>query len=153
MNTQEAHQHFSCECFNQTWSLLDLPERSTEEIRKMIATSHASLFHWLNREDGSPHNLSIGLWQLSRVYAVINSPLEAMRNAKDCLEISESNSLSPFCMAYAHEAVSRAALINDDTNLAKFHLELANQHAQGVSDKDDRKLIDSDLQELKKNLP
>ena len=118
----------------------------------MIATSHASLFHWLNREDGSPHNLSIGLWQLSRVYAVINSPLEAMRNAKDCLEISESNSLSPFCMAYAHEAVSRAALINDDTNLAKFHLELANQHAQGVSDKDDRKLIDSDLQELKEKL-
>lgn len=149
---KEAHQHFSCECFNATWSLLELSERTPEEVRKMIATSHASMFHWLNREDCTPENLSIGLWQLARVYAVVDSPLEALRNAQDCLEISESNSLSPFCMAYAHEAVCRAALLGKDVDTARRHLESAKTHAESVSEEHDRKLIDADLQELEKKL-
>ena len=118
----------------------------------MIATSHASLFHWLNREDCTPENLSIGLWQLARVYAVIESPAEALRNARDCLEISESNSLSPFCMAYAHEAVCRASLLGKDSALATRHLELAKNHASIVTDEHDRKLIDSDLKELENKI-
>ncbi|MGJ8642343.1 MAG: hypothetical protein ACSHX9_02955 [Luteolibacter sp.] len=118
----------------------------------MITTSHASLFHWLNREDCTPENLSIGLWQLARVYAVVNSPLEAMRNGKDCLEVSESNSLSPFYLAYAHEAVSRAALIGGDIEIALRHLRLSEEYAEEVEDQDDKKLIESDLEGLHKQL-
>lgn len=152
MNIKEAHQHFSCECFNETWSLLELSERTPEEVRKMIASSHASLYHWLNREDCTPENLSIGLWQLARVYVVADSPLEALKNAKDCLEISKSNSLSSFCMAYAHEAVCRAALLGKDVETARRHLEFAKTHAAIVSEEHDKKLIDSDLRELEKNI-
>lgn len=114
----------------------------------MIAASNASLFHWLNRDDCTPENLSIGLWQLARVYAVANSPFEAMRNAKDCLEVSQSHSLSPFCMAYAHEAVCRAALIDGDLETASSHLVESRKCVEEVSDANDKKFIDSDLQEL-----
>ena len=152
MNTTETHKHFSCECFNQTWGLLDLPERSSEQVRKMLALSHASLFHWLSREDCEPQNLSIGLWLLSRVYSVIESSIEAMRYAKDCLDVSETASLNPFYMAYAHEAVSRAALIGGNVVLAKEHLNLANDYAVNVSEANDKNLINSDLKELQEKL-
>lgn len=152
MNPIEAHQHFSAECFNQTWSLLDLPERTADQTREVIALAHASLYHWLRREDCTPQNLSIGLWQIARVYAVSDSPLESMRFARDCLGVSESNELSPFSMAYAHEAVSRAALISDDAALAKTHLDRAVGFSLEVSDPQDKVLIDADLAELKRML-
>ena len=93
-------------------------------------------------------NLSIGLWQLSRIYTIIDSPQEAMRYAVDCLDVSVSNNTSPFCIAYAHEAVSRAAIAGGDIELSKSHLVLAKQHAGKVTDTEDKKLIDADVEEL-----
>ena len=148
MDPAKAHQEFSCDCFNQTWGLLDLKDRSEEQVMEMISTSHASLYHWRKREDCTPENLSIGLWQLARVYALANSPQEAMRHAKACLKISEDNGLSPFCMAYAHEAVCRAAVVGDDKETAKTHLASTKTHAKGVTDDHDKKLIDDDIQTL-----
>ncbi len=148
MELAKAHQEFSCECFNQTWGLLDLEERSEQQVMEMISTAHASLYHWRQREDCTPENLSIGLWQLARVYAVAKSPQEAMRSAKACLKISEDQGLSPFCMAYAHEAVCRAAAIGGDKETAETHLELTKSHAEGVTDDHDRKLIDADIEAL-----
>ena len=75
-----------------------------------------------------------------------------MRNAKDCLEISESHSLSPFCMAYAHEAVCRAAWIGGDADTASRHLVMATKHAKEISNMEDRGLIESDLQEIRKKI-
>ena len=150
MKPELAHQEFSCECFNQTWGLLDLEERSEGQVMEMISTAHASLYHWRQREDATPENLSIGLWQLARVYAVAKSPQEAMRHAKACLKISEDNGLSPFCMAYAHEAVCRAALIDGNADLAKIHLDATVKHAAGVTDEHDKKLIDADVEALQR---
>ena len=127
---------------------MELPKRSPEELRMMIAASQASLFHWLQRDDHTPTNLSIGLWQLSRVYCIIDSPQEAMRYAKDCLEVSQSNNLAPFCLAYAHEAMSRAAMTANEPQLAQSHLAQASKHAADVTDEHDKKLIDADLEEL-----
>lgn len=148
LDVATAHKHFSADCFNKCWGLLDLAERSSDQLREMIAASQASLYHWLQREDCTPENLSIGLWQLARVYAVAESPQEAMRYSQECLEVTQTNRLSAFCLAFAHEAITRSALLAGSTIQAEQHLGLARAAAEDVTGEEDRKLIDADLEEL-----
>jgi len=152
MDQQKAHTYYSADCFNKTWSLLDLEGRTPQQEREMLALTHASLYHWLQRDDCTPENLSIGLWQVARVYAVLESPQEALRYANDCLTTTLSSELSPFCTAYAHEAVCRASILADDKAAATESLNAAKQAADQVTDEHDKKLIDTDLTELSRML-
>tara|TARA_R110000850_G_scaffold6593_18_gene25489 strand:- start:845 stop:1168 length:324 start_codon:yes stop_codon:yes gene_type:complete len=98
METPEIHKQLSVSSFNEVWELLDKSDRSNEENRLMREMAHASLFHWLKREDCQHMNLSIGLWLVSRVYAVLGKFTEATSYAAECIEVSERNTLSPFCL-------------------------------------------------------
>ena len=66
-----AHRHFSAACFNGVWELIDKPSRSPDEDRLMVSMCHASLYHWQQRPDCTSRSFSIGYWQLSRVYALL----------------------------------------------------------------------------------
>ncbi len=90
--------------------------------------------------------------QRSNTINITKNVLEAMRHAQDCLGVSESTSLSPFYMAYAHEAITRAAVIGGDMDLARSHLSQAVQFSGDVSDAENKKLIDADLKELQQKL-
>jgi hypothetical protein len=146
MNLQESHQYFSVSCFNETWSLLDLPDRTTKQEQQMISLAQASLYHWTCREDCAATNLSVGLWLLARVYSVLDSPKEALRYASECLELSSSNNLDSFYMAYAHEAMARAADCSDDSNLAQQHKSEAERFATLVEDELSKQMVRDDLE-------
>ena len=65
---QQSHRHFSAHCFNKTWEYMEKDgNRSTEENLSMLHTAIASLWHWTQRDDVRPENLSVGYWQVSRV--------------------------------------------------------------------------------------
>lgn len=148
MKPDEAHLHFSATCFNRSWELLELPERSPAEDRELIATAQASLYHWIQRPDVTPKHMSIGLWLVARVHAVLGHATEALRVAQDCLDLSRDEDLEPFCLAYAHEAVCRAAWVAGDGALAREHLALVIEYA-GRVEGEDRALIDADVAELR----
>ncbi|HSG45125.1 MAG TPA: hypothetical protein VLA72_18405, partial [Anaerolineales bacterium] len=77
---QQAHKHFSADCFNKTWDNMDKDSsRSNEENMEMLHTAIASLWHWSQREDVTDENLSVGYWQVSRVYCLIEQPHNARR--------------------------------------------------------------------------
>lgn len=63
---QKAHHFFAANCFNQTWDYIDKPARTSEEGLAMLLASMASLWHWTQRKEVTPTNLSVGYWQLSR---------------------------------------------------------------------------------------
>jgi len=152
MNSQEAHQHFSVACFNGTWGLLDMAERTPEQVREMLYQAQASLYHWTQRDDCEPENLSIGLWQVSRVYAVLDSAVEAMRYAKDCLEISQETELSAFHVGYAHEAVARAAMVAGDSVLANVHIDKAIECAALIDDTGSQQMVLDDVKSIRERL-
>lgn len=138
-----AHRFFAADCFNRAWELLDLPSRTAEQARTLEALAHASVFHWMQRQDCTPRNLSIGYWQLARVYAVLSNGAEALRHAGTCL--THSDGLAPFYLGYAHEALARAyALLGDDANM-QAHLERAATLAMGVEDASSRDALVADL--------
>ena len=76
-----AHRYFAAHCFNQAWDLIEKEDRSPEDDRLMVATSHASIYHWLERADCDSEKLSVGYWQLSRVLSLTGSADEALKAA------------------------------------------------------------------------
>ena len=134
-----AHKHFSASCFNEVWGYLDNNDRTVEETEKMVECAHASLYHWLQRDDVTQDNKSIGYWQLSRVYATIENGVQALQYGLKALAAADKD--KPFMVGYGHEAVARAAKVSGDGALAQKHLDLARTAAADISEKGDRKAL------------
>lgn len=150
MKESEAHQYFSAHCFNEVWTHLENETRSKEDTLLMRDAAHASLYHWKKREDCQPSNLSIGLWMLARIYAVLEKGDEAMEYASACIEISESKQLGAFCLGYAYEAAARAAAVQGDHQASSDFLEKARQQVEQVEDEGDRALLAADIVDLER---
>jgi len=149
MDQQEAHRHFSVECFNDAWGLLEKPDRSPVEDRLMREMAHASLFHWLRREDCEALNISVGLWLVSRVSAVLGQGAEAEGYARDCIEVSESSSLEPFYVGYSYEAVARAMQILGDSESSVEAIAKADEILCQIESEEEKEQLKNDLQELR----
>jgi tetratricopeptide (TPR) repeat protein len=106
----------------------------------------ASLWHWTQRPDCSPTNLSVGYWQAARVYALVGEAANARKYAQRCLDITPAD--DPFCLGYAHEATARAEALAGNQELANEHLAKATQFATNVTKAEDRKLLEADLTTL-----
>lgn len=142
----QAHKHFSAACFNQTWALMEKPTRTDAENEQMVLCALASLWHWTQRSDVTPQNLSVGHWQVSRAQALAGHGETAMQHARKSLEYSED--LEPFYVGYAHEAMARAATVLRDRSKFQAHLQEARACALNVSDADERDALNKDLKAL-----
>ena len=101
----QAHRHFSADCFNRTWKLIEKPNRTSREDEEMILCALASLWHWMQREDVTDRNLSVGHWQAARAFALIGQGENALRHGN--LAVAYAAGASVFYQGYAHEAVLR----------------------------------------------
>lgn len=114
--------------FNETWALLDNPERTPEADDRMIHAAHASRFHWDNV--GTDENRAIGEWQVSRVYAVLGRPEPALFHARRALEYARRPGVPLWVSASAEEGFARARLAAGDAEGAC----LARDRALGLLD-------------------
>ncbi len=143
---QQAHKQFAVDLFNQTWDLIEKQERSQGEIDRMIHAAHASCYHW--EVVGTGVNLARGEWLISRVYALLDRAEPGLYHAGRCLQITLENGLKDFDLAFAYEAMARAASLNGDkTRKAKFNT-LAEEAAAQIKDPGDRQYFLSELQTI-----
>ncbi len=138
-----AHRWFSADFFNRTWGYLDKADRTCEDDQAMLSLAHASLAHWLQREDATPQNLSVGHWLLSRVYAVLELGEPAHRYG--VLSLRNAEGEPAFYRAYAHEAIARAARVGGNEEPFREHLEKAKALLPEISDPEERALLEPDL--------
>ena len=89
-----AHREFSAAAFNLAWDLIEKSDRTPEEDMQLVCRAAASLWHWSQREDVTDQNLSVGYWQLSRVFAILGEANMAKRCGELCL--SKSTNAEPF---------------------------------------------------------
>jgi hypothetical protein len=147
-NAQPAHRHFSVQCFNQAWDLINKPERTAEEDEEMLRLGMASLWHWTQRPDCTVVHRSIGLWQVARIYALIGQPHNAERYGQMCLDAASGEDVEPFYKAYAYEALARAALgLRDPAGVQKY-LEEARRLADQVTHPEDQQVLRKDLESI-----
>ena len=143
-----AHKYFSSACFNHAWDLIDKANRTPAEDHEMIALCLASLWHWSQREDCTPTNLSIGYWQASRIYALLGQAENAMRYARLCLNVSHTSDVLPFYLGYAYEAMARAASAAKDHEQVAECLAKARRVAAAVPDPEEREQLLGDLETI-----
>src|SRR5580765_3462659 len=94
-----AHRFFSAQCFNDAWDLIGKADRTTGEDEYLISVCHASLWHWRCRADCTSRHLSIGYWQLSRVYALVGEAANARKYGELCRGVSSAE--GPLLRGYA----------------------------------------------------
>jgi hypothetical protein len=146
---QAAHKYFSAECFNRAWDLIDKPRRSPVEEEKMLLLSLASLWHWTQREDCTLTNLSIGYWQVARVYALLRQADQAHRYGELCLEAAQKDGVLPFYRGYAYEALARAEQVADNLDAMEKYLIQAHQIASELAEPDEKKQLLKDLASIR----
>lgn len=142
-----GHRYFSAQCFNRTWELIDKPDRSPAEDEQMVLRAYASFWHWTQRPDVTPQNLSVGYWLLSRVHALVGQAALARHFGQ--LSLQHAAAAPPFYRGYAHEALARAAQIEQEEVDYRLHLESAEACLREIDDADDRSLLENDLSSLK----
>lgn len=144
-----AHNYFSKHCFNETWDFIDKDKLTNSEKVQMVSSAFASFYHWNNREDQTNQNLSVGYWQLSRVFAIVDDGANAMKFANLCLEISQNKDVGDFYLGYAYEALARAEMVNDNHSDMKKYLIEANAVCSNLKDKDEKDYLLADLNTIK----
>lgn len=150
---QIVHEAFSAVCFNRCWTLIDKADRTPEDVEDMIALANASLWHWKQRADCEPENLSIAYWQLSRVYALAGHAELATIYGKKCEKVSLDGKLSPFFIGYAYEALARSAVLSEDYPAARDYLDKAIAQLAKITDKEEKGFLAADLEAIKKEMP
>ena len=109
----------------------------------MLHAAHASRYHW--GRVGLPVNLSVGEWQLSRVYSVLRRPEPAVHHGQRALAIARWAHLGNFYIAYAHEALARALAIAGRPKERDRHVAVARRLSPRIRDPDDRRMLSEDL--------
>jgi hypothetical protein len=109
----------------------------------MLHAAHASRYHWGHA--GTPLNLSIGEWQISRVYAILGRAEPALYHGRRALEIARQNRLGRFYLAYAYEALARATAVAGQRRARDRYLREAHRIGATIRNPDDRRMLLEDL--------
>lgn len=140
------HRTFAPMAFNNTWSLLDIEERTREQDEEMLASTFAQRHHWY--QIGTPRHRAISDWQISRVGAVLGLADLARRFGERSLAVCIDNDLDAFVTGFAHEAIARAAADVDDVETFTEHFQLAKDCLDRIEEAEDREVLSSDLAEM-----
>jgi hypothetical protein len=139
------HRQLGVYLFNKAWTLMKIPRRTAEEDDELLHCAHASAYHWM--QTGTIVNRVRSEWQCSRVYTVLALGEPALRHARRCVELAESapGELDEFDLPFAYEAMARAHAVGGDAADAEAWLVRARAAAAGVTDADDRAVLEADI--------
>jgi DNA-binding transcriptional MerR regulator len=143
---EEAERNLAISLFNATWEMLEKEDRSAEDDDRMLHMAHASCHHW--GEVGEPENRARGEWQCSRVYAVLGRAEPCRHHAQRVLDICEANGIGDWDIAFAYEALARAAAVAGDAEAARSFTERALQLVEAIAEEEDRKIVLADLETI-----
>ncbi len=139
-----AHRHFSAFCFNKVWEYIEKKDRSEEDNFAMLHSAIASFWHWTQREDRTPTNLSVGYWQVSYVYSLLGQAELARKYAEFCRQISEK--LEPFYLGEAYQALASAEKAAGNRVKMAVHLKKAREILAQLTDDEEKDALTRDLQ-------
>ncbi len=114
----------------------------------MLHAAHASRFHWGEAPECSPANLARGEWLVSRVYCLLGRGEPALWHARRCLDWCEGDEIEDWDIAYAYEALTRAALTAGDARAAEAWRHKARAAGDAIADLEDREQFERDFATL-----
>jgi len=138
----------AAQLFNETWRLMELPERTRQDDDRMIHAAHASRYHWGQVPAVAAAHLARGEWQVSRVYTVLGRAEPALHHAARVLELCQENGIGDWDLAFAYEALARAHAIAGNTGSAREYTDQALAAAADIARDKERDLLLADLETI-----
>lgn len=137
-----AHRWFAVEYNNQAWDLVEAPQRSPEEIDRMVHLAHAAAAHW--SEIGKSVNQMRAMSLLAHAYAVAGEGKPAVKYARRCTDLSASltDEQTSFDRASAAACMACALRRDGQANEAQTWEANARSFAAKLDDADDRQVIE-----------
>jgi hypothetical protein len=143
----QTQRQLGVDLYNNTWTLLEKPDRTPLETDEMIHRAHASRWHWARV--GTDINLARGEYLCSRVYSTLGRGEPALWHARRCLEIAEaSENRESWDLAGAYEAMARASFVAGDEAAGREWKAKAVAALAEIPVPDDRDPIEQDLATL-----
>lgn len=146
----QAQRWFAAQLFNETWALLDQPDRSAADDARMVHCAHASRYHW--EQVGDAGHWATGEWQIARVYATLGLGEAAARHADASVILCHEHRLSPFLLGCAIEVSARAAKADGEPALARTLLAQARRALAMVTDPEEAEVLTADIEECGRGL-
>jgi hypothetical protein len=143
-----AHRYFSVSCFNHAWDLIKKQGRTPDEDEEMLRLSLASTWHWTQRHDCTPTNLSVGYWQTAHIYTLLGQLENARRYGRLCLEAGQEDGAELFALGYAYEALARAEMAAGEGTQMEIFLQQARLICERMTDLVDRQQLLKDLETI-----
>ena len=143
------HRALAVGYFNSTWELIELPSRSPEQDRDMVASALASRQHW-SEAGGTDENMTIADWQVAHTASLAGFADLATAFATAAYDRARSAGLPSWLQASTAEGMARAAACAGDVVGYDKHAAEARQLLGHVDDAEDRKLIESQLASIPK---
>lgn len=142
----QDQRRVAVDLFNHVWTRVEQSDRSTAEDDDMLHAAHASRWHW--GQVGGAQEISVGEWQCSRVYAVLERAEPALHHAHRCLELAGHDDVAAFVVASAYEALARAHIVAGDMDAARAARDESARLTAALEDLEDREVIEGDLATL-----
>ncbi|GIU95503.1 MAG: hypothetical protein KatS3mg012_1960 [Gaiellaceae bacterium] len=145
---EATHRRLAVTLFNRSWRLLELERRTPEQDDELVHATHASRHHW--GEVGTVANVARGENQCARVYAALGRGEAALHHAGRALAIVQAGGegLEDWDRASALEVMARAHLAAGNRVAAERYAAQARAELTTIADPADRKVIESQLDEL-----
>jgi hypothetical protein len=142
----DFHKEQAIACFNKTWDLIDLNERTEQDTLNMIHCAHASRYHW--GEVGAPLHWERGEWQISKVYSLAGNGESALYHAKACLSICETENITDFDITFAYEAMAKAYKLLGITEQFEYYKSLAYKSLDNIVEQNNKDYALAELNKL-----
>jgi hypothetical protein len=98
------------------------------------------------REDATHKNLTVGYWQVSRVYCLIGQSINARKHGM--LSLQYAKELSPFYKGYAYETLARAEMVADNPVIMRVYLDKARDTLEQIEDNEQKQQLEQDLESI-----
>ena len=144
--TAAQHKELGIALFNETWTYLDMPSRTSAQDFHMMNMAHASAYHWSFA--GDHVNELRSQWQLSRVYAVLDMGESALCHALKSLSLCEEHAVQGFDVAFAYEAAARAYSVLKDAARKEEYKTKALALAAEIEEEDERTYTLSEINSI-----
>jgi hypothetical protein len=138
-----AHRASAVASFNGAWELIDLPDRTPEQNRRMLTLAFAARWHW--GEIGTAENIAVSDWQVGHAAALAGEVSLAKTFSAAAYEVARSDDLPDWLRASSAEGMARACAVDGDRAGYDRYAEEARTLIAGLEDEEDRALITGQL--------
>jgi len=151
--TEDVHRRFGVDLNNSVWEGLDAlrpgPSDPLAERERFLYSAYASAYHWMETPTATAANRARAEHLIARAAVAAGFPEIGLGHANRCLDLCETNlsEVEDWDLAFAHEAMARAAAAVGDEVLAREHFKIAEERGRAVEEEGDRNVF---LDELKR---